>query len=107
MMPLTATTKRLLMPVIATRPTFCANALTGKPLSRPPEIVVARMVPSMRPYGRSSAWKTSFLFSRPYGLRSTTKWCLLGIENRTSAISGWPSMTASPIAYRVCCSARL
>ena len=43
MMPLTATTKRLLMPVIATRPTFCANALTGKPLSRPPEIVVARV----------------------------------------------------------------
>src|SRR4029078_11275095 len=43
MMPLTATTKRLLMPVIATSPTFCANALTGKPLSRPPEIVVARV----------------------------------------------------------------
>src|SRR5215216_2861674 len=33
--PLTATTKRLLMPVTATSPTFWAKALTEKPLSTP------------------------------------------------------------------------
>ena len=38
--PLTATTNRLLIPVSATSPTFCAKALTGKPLSRPPETAV-------------------------------------------------------------------
>ena len=40
--PLTATTNRLLMPVSATSPTFWAKALTGKPLSRPPETAVDR-----------------------------------------------------------------
>ena len=41
--PLTATTKRLLMPVSATSPTFCANALTGNPFNRPPETAVDRV----------------------------------------------------------------
>ena len=40
--PLAATTKRLLMPVMATRPTFWAKALAEKELSRPPDTAVAR-----------------------------------------------------------------
>src|SRR6185312_1790726 len=66
-----------------------------------------RTVPSMRPYGRSSAWKTSLRLSSPNGLRSTAKWCLLGSEKRISAMPGCSSSTAAPIAYRVCCRARL
>ena len=40
--PLAATTNRLLIPVIATSPTFWAKALAEKELSRPPETAVDR-----------------------------------------------------------------
>jgi hypothetical protein len=63
--------------------------------------------PSISPYGRSSAWKTSFSFARPNGVRSTTKWWRLGSDSRTSTTSARTASTASPIACSVCWSERL
>src|SRR5207237_10724597 len=54
--------------------------------ARPGSGASARVtLPSMRPYGRSAAWKTSFSFAMPTCERSTTKWCLMAIDIRKPA----------------------